>query len=50
MHTASESVVSIRAALNRKTLADARQRTALARQLALTETDLLAVTSRVQAS
>jgi hypothetical protein len=45
MDTASESALSIRAAFNRKALADARQRTALARQLALTETDLLARTA-----
>jgi DNA-binding MarR family transcriptional regulator len=43
MDTESDPVVSIRAAFNRKALADARQRAALARQLALTETDLLAV-------
>jgi DNA-binding MarR family transcriptional regulator len=43
MADASDSPLSIRAALNRKALADARQRTALARQLGFTENEVLAV-------
>ncbi|HEX7298881.1 MAG TPA: MarR family transcriptional regulator [Solirubrobacteraceae bacterium] len=38
-----DSALSIRAALNRKALADARHRAALARRLGLTETEVLAV-------
>jgi DNA-binding MarR family transcriptional regulator len=43
MPDASNSALSIRAALNRKALADARHRAALARQLALTANEVLAV-------
>jgi DNA-binding MarR family transcriptional regulator len=43
MIDASDSSLSIRAALNRKALADARQRAALARRLGLTENEVLAV-------
>jgi DNA-binding MarR family transcriptional regulator len=43
MDTASDSILSIRAAFNRKALADASHRAALARRLLLTETDVLAV-------
>jgi DNA-binding MarR family transcriptional regulator len=43
MTDASNSALSIRAALNRKALADARHRAALARQLALTANEVLAV-------
>lgn len=39
----ADSSLSIRAALNRKTLADARQRTALARRFGFTEHDVLAI-------
>ena len=38
-----DSALAIRAALNRKALADARHRAALARRLGLTETEVLAV-------
>jgi DNA-binding MarR family transcriptional regulator len=43
MADAANSPLSIRAALNRKAMADARHRTAMARQLALTENEVLAV-------
>jgi len=43
MADASDSPLLIRAALNRKALADARQRAALARRLGFTESDVLAV-------
>ena len=43
MADALESALSIRAALNRKALADARHRAALARRLGLTSTEVLAV-------
>jgi DNA-binding MarR family transcriptional regulator len=43
MNTAADPVLLIRAAFNRKALADARHRAALARRLAITETDVLAV-------
>lgn len=39
----SDSTVSIRAAMNRKALADARQRAALARRFGFTENQVLAV-------
>ena len=43
MADAYDPALSIRAALNRKALADARHLAALARQLGLTETEVLAV-------
>jgi DNA-binding MarR family transcriptional regulator len=43
MADAFDPALSIRAALNRKALADARHRAALARRLGLTETEVLAV-------
>jgi DNA-binding MarR family transcriptional regulator len=43
MDTAADPVLLIRAALNRKALADARHRAALARRIAITETDVLGV-------
>jgi len=43
MADAPDSLLSIRAALNRKALADARQRAALARRLGFTEAEVLAV-------
>jgi DNA-binding MarR family transcriptional regulator len=43
MADALDPALSIRAALNRKALADARQRAALARRLGLTESEVLAV-------
>jgi hypothetical protein len=43
MADAFDPALSIRAALNRKTLADARHRTALARLLAVTGNEMLAV-------
>jgi DNA-binding MarR family transcriptional regulator len=44
-----DSSLSIRAALHRKALADARQRAALARRLSVTENDVLAVQYLAQA-
>lgn len=43
MDTSYDSVLAIHAAFDRKALADARHRAALARRLSLTETELLAV-------
>lgn len=43
MADASDSPLSIRAALHRKALADARQRVALARRLGFTESEVLAI-------
>jgi DNA-binding MarR family transcriptional regulator len=43
MAVASDPTLAVRAALNRKALADARQRAALARRLGLTENEVLAV-------
>jgi DNA-binding MarR family transcriptional regulator len=43
MHPAADPVLLIRAAFNRKALADARHRAALATRLGITETDVLAI-------